>query len=191
MRTWWRERVLWWRCFLPVVFAHKPLCESFHGHHLKIGGLHVCRSCLILYSGAAVTLAVLAVSPGVSAFLGLPLIGLTATTLLLSYPPLYRRYPRALRDVLRFSLGMCGAAAAGMIVLGAWQSGLIAGALLGAAKLIYSALRSRNRDHICRQCPEFSRRGICSGFRYKSRRMRLYERGLVRYVLGASRRMSG
>ncbi len=187
MRMWLRERVLWWRCFLPVVFSHKPLCGQFHGHNVTIGGWHLCRSCLLLYAGAVLTAVLICARPQALVHHRYGFVALVVLTLLLSTPAVYRRYPRPVKDVLRFLLGVSGAGAAGMLVVGPWRTGVVLAALLVGAKQIFSALRARNRDRVCQNCPEFHQRGICSGFRLKSRRMRLYERGLERFRLIPSR----
>lgn len=184
-----KERILWWRCFLPVVFAHKPLCAPFHGHHLKIGRAHVCRSCLLLYLGGVSAAVLFWLRSDTLMQARIPFAAAVITILLLSYPAAYRHYPRICRDVLRFGLGVSAAGIMGLMITGHWRTGLVLTGCVVSARLIFNALRVRKRDEICAQCPEFHRRGICSGFRAKSRRMKLYERTLMRFL--PARRISG
>lgn len=187
MTPWIKERILWWRCFYPVIFAHKPLCGPFHGHHLRWGKWHVCRSCVIFYMAAALTAILFRLRPGVlvnhQALFALGVI----STLGLSYPYAYNKYPRTARDILRGLLGISGMGTLWLLVYQQWFWGLVLSGTLWSAKQIYSIRRLSRRNDVCQKCPEFQRRGICSGFYLKSRKMRLYERSLKKYILTAQR----
>ncbi|MBZ0166237.1 MAG: hypothetical protein K8I00_05470 [Candidatus Omnitrophica bacterium] len=186
MKMWIKERILWWRCFYPVIFAHKPLCGPFHGHHLRVGKWHVCRSCLVLYAGAGLAAITFWLRPGLlrdhQALFAISVV----LTLGLSYPSLYIKYPRTARDILRGLLGVSGMGILWLLIYRQWYWGLILSGVLWSVKRIYSTLRLSRREDVCQNCPEFHNQGICSGFDLKRRRMRLYERSLQRHLLTAN-----
>ncbi len=171
-----RLKWLWFRHMGPVLFAHKPLCKYFTRDVIRIGSLRVCRSCACLYAGvivAAVTLGALhaagwhvLISP---LLLGLPLV------LGLSMPPIYRRMPRFMRDLLRFATGGLVAGGAFLLFTGNWQFGLPCLLALFVAWRYYRKVRRSLMSDPCLGCPELEHLTVCSGYAPQAERFRSYE----------------
>ena len=171
---------LWLRHAWWFHFAHKPLCRRFRGDVLHVGRLYVCRSCTMAYAGLLLGgLAcglVAATRPGWFD-LGMPiaLAVLGSVTVAMSMPGWYGRWPRPLRDVLRFSLGVTLATCAALVVAGQWLVGLLGAAVLLVCWAIYKTLRQARRQHNCDGCGELTTKAICSGYRRQARAVRRYE----------------
>ena len=46
-----RMKGLWLKHAYTFLWAHKPLCDKFAGDVLKLGPIHLCRSCVCAYGG--------------------------------------------------------------------------------------------------------------------------------------------
>jgi hypothetical protein len=180
----WRRRLAWkwlWLSYVyPFYFAHKPLCERFRHEVLRIGHIHVCRSCTLVYAGigsVAVTCWLFRAAlreMRVELFLGSFLV-LAGATLALSFPTWYKRWPRPMRDVLRFALGgliaMCGY----VLISGHIVVGLAAAAGLLATWKAFMVLRNRRTVHRCDGCARLSPKQICPGYTLQASIIRQYE----------------
>ncbi len=183
LKAWWMERVLWWRSFWPVMFAHKPLCDRFHTHTIRVGRTHVCRSCAILYVSMALSVMFFVVLMQGHTLPIEGMVGIAGLTMVLSFPPLYKNLPRIIKDGVRALLGV---SIAGTIMLAVdgqwpWAAGMAVG--LWGAKLLFQMFRARRSASACDSCPEYRQNQICSGYRLKARRMRIYERVLTQKIL--------
>jgi len=168
-------KLLWLRSAWSFNWAHKPLCERFREDVLRLGGLRLCRSCACAWGGillAVVGMAVL--SPMSGTFLVAYLVAL-GVVLGLSLPPLYKRLPRVLRDLLRMGGG-------GFLVVGAYvtlfvniPAGLAALAALVAFWWMYFKMRRKRKLRECDGCPELANETVCSGFALQAEHVRRYE----------------
>ncbi len=172
-----QTKLLWLRHAWTFNWAHKPLCDRFKAGVLKIGPVHVCRSCTCLYAGVMLGgIALLLTAPAGSTWL---VAGFLAALLLVvagSLPRIYRRLHRRLCDLLRFG--------AGALFPLAMYVGVVANPALGIAGLlgiyafwrIYFAKRAVRKLHECDDCPELANSEICSGFREQASSVRAFER---------------
>lgn len=161
-------------------WAHHPLCARFRPDVLRVGRLHLCRSCTALWSGLVTTLALcawpLAALPNatltVAGAAGLALVAF------LSPPRRFARLPRAVRDLVRGAMGALAALVAILVLRGAFlPGGLLAMALI-ATLLVLRSSRERSRAHRCEGCPELGA-GVCSGYALQAEDLRRWESAAV------------
>ncbi len=175
-------KLLWLRSAWSFNWAHKPLCGRFREDVLRLGRLHVCRSCACAWGGVLLAAAAMAVfTPTSEAFL-VAYLGTLALVLGLSLPPLYKRLPRTLRDLLRMNGG-------GFIVVGAYvtlfvsaPAGLVRLAALVAFWWMYFRMRRKRKLRECDGCPELGGEQICSGFARQAEHVRRYEEAATELV---------
>lgn len=180
-------RLLWLRHAWKFNWAHKPLCDRFHGEVLRIGSLHVCRSCTFLYAGMIAAVIAGILQPQVIATRPYLFTGVLAAVMLLSAPPLYKKWPRPVRDLLRFGAGTL--IPAGFIVL------FSGNAILGGAGLlllwihwrVYLRHRRERRARVCDGCPDLAASTVCPGFRLQAEGARAYERAASARAMAAYR----
>lgn len=146
----------------PVRWAHHPLCAR-HAHETwRIGRLHLCRGCVSLALGVGGGTAAVLAAGGPWCAWTLAAIGPAAFAA--SWPPLYHRLPRWLRDLLRVATGTSIALIAW--VAGSWPA--LAWPLLPALGLLWWRFR-RARERVlarrCLGCPELGAGEVCSGYR--------------------------
>ena len=177
---------LWLRHAFAFHWAHKPLCHRFRRDVLRIGPLHVCRSCTLAYLGfgGGVLLCALWWKPleGSAATLFLTL---ATPTLLLSFPTWYRHWPRSLRDVLRLAMGTTIALCVYLLLTGQILVGLAGGAVLAVFWKAYMVLRRPRRLNACSGCPELRSDAICSGFTFQAEQVRRYEEAATERIIGS------
>ncbi|MEM7131810.1 MAG: hypothetical protein AAF702_36185 [Chloroflexota bacterium] len=171
----WKLKWLWLRHSYSFRWAHKPLCQRFSEDVLTVGHVHLCRSCTFLWLGGFIgLLGCLLVPPLRNDILWISPLSLFAT-LLLSAPGVYKKWPRWVRDGLRFSLGAA---------LPLWLCLMLMGYyLLGAATVVvglgvwflYSQNRKKRKMQACESCPEYGQPQVCSGCTLQASQIRLYE----------------
>lgn len=165
-------------------WAHKPLCDQYKADVLKIGSLYLCRSCSFLYLAIFATACLVALYPiFFRDFSHILLIALSATTLPLSHPAIYKKLYRPIRDILRFSLGS-------MIVMN--LTAIAHGHFLVTSVLIitslffwryYYAKRASRKIERCESCPDYTENSICSGYAFQAEQIRKYEDEATEYLL--------
>jgi hypothetical protein len=164
----WQQRAIEWRHAWPVRFAHHPLCARHRHETWKLGRLYLCRGCVALAAGiTAGTTAV--VGFGGPWFAAVAAV-LTPIVLAGSWPALYARLPRAIRDALRVLLGLwltIGAAT----VASAWPWLWPVVPAVALAWWAYRRQRQRVMARRCDGCPELGK-GVCSGYAEHARAMR-------------------
>jgi len=179
-----RLKWLWLRHVYPFYWAHKPLCQSFEEDVLRLGNMHVCRSCFLAYAGIVVTGICCAVFHGEIAPVVVPLFSvLLILTLVLSLPPWYKHLPRAIRDVARTTMGMAIALVGFLTVLGHWIIAPLGAAILIGFWRFYMRLRRRRRQHACDQCSDLHDGVVCPGFSMQTERLRRYEQTATEFLL--------
>ncbi|MCA9400593.1 MAG: hypothetical protein KC713_03130 [Candidatus Omnitrophica bacterium] len=175
LNFWLKERFYWWKSFIPVIFAHKPLCRFFQKDLLRIGPVHLCRSCVLLYLSMVLTVPAILIFQ--SRFLANQAgwVIFVFAVLFISYPKWYHHYSRFFRDVLRLALGAVLPSIIVLAVFQQWLTSSLLCCLLMGFKWIYSHESRKLQQKVCEGCPEYHDQGICSGFQLKSQRMRQYE----------------
>lgn len=151
--------------FYKYFFLHKPLCEKYRQHTLKIFGLYVCRSCLLLYCGFFATLGFLMkLSPAIkfNKYLALYICGLILT-LLVSYPPVYSKFRRLTKDFIRFYDGIFIAAGFYIAFRIKISLGIFSILTFLIIKNYYN--KKRSGDRICKDCPQLIEGQTCEGYR--------------------------
>ncbi len=163
--------VLLWHSW-PTRWAHKPLCARFRGDVLRLGRLHLCRSCACAYGGLGCGLAMVLWMRPLAVTIHGPVLALVLGG---SLPFWYRYWPRPFRDVLRLALGM--SVSLPLALLGTDRAVVAAASwlLLIMAWCLYRQHRARHRATVCSGCHQLHRARICSGFRRHAAGLRRYE----------------
>ena len=171
IRLWW----LWLACSYRFRWAHRPLCARFRSGIIRLGGLHLCRSCVCAYGGITSCVLLLALLRPSVAAAGMALGGMGIPTLALSGPWCYKKLPRVVRDLLRLAMGAI-IALCGYLLL---CRELIIAVPIAIVLLIfwmgYFKVRRKQRLHACDGCEELSDKGICTGCRLQAEGVRRYE----------------
>jgi len=175
-RSWLYWKWLWLCHVYPFYWAHHPLCNRFRCDVVRIGRLHLCRSCLMAYAGFALGV-VLCVCfrellRGVAPLLFASLAGVTLT---FSAPVWYKRCSRPMRDVVRGMMGGVIALCGYLLLSGSPLPGLIGAVALIVFRKAYLALRRRSRLKACTGCLHLRGDEICPGFALQAERLRQYD----------------
>jgi len=186
-KTWRRElylKWLWLSHIYSFYWAHKPLCQRFRGDVVRIGSVFLCRSCIMLYAGLAISLSVCGFFHSVLSPLALLLfVTIGPATLVLSYPPWYRKWPRIMRDGLRLMTGTTLALWIYILLQGDLAAGSIAAIILYGVWKAYLVARGRQITSACAGCAEITRPGMCTGFVFQADRLRQYEQLSTDYLM--------
>ena len=171
-----RLKWMWLRHTHPFNWAHKPLCSRFQSGVLQIGKLHVCRSCLFAYCGIVLGSITAFVHPNMIANMKLTWLMLALTPIIiLSYPRLYKRFPRYIQDVLRLAMGLLVSFIPFLLIYGNFTCGLTSAVVMVVFWRVYFHQRRIRKMHACDGCPELNQPEICSGFQKQTAAIRLYE----------------
>ena len=93
----------------------------------------------------------------------------------LSFPAWYKRWPRPMRDALRFALGGLIALCGYILILGQVIAGLAAAAGLLATWKAFMLLRNRRSSRRCEGCDQLSAQAVCPGYALQASIIRQYE----------------
>lgn len=175
---------LWLVHVYPFNWAHKPLCDRFCHDVVRIGHVHLCRSCLLAYVGILAGVVASIAAPSFLQTHGATVFApIAATTILFSLPFWYKRWPRRLRDVLRFCMGLSIALCGCLLVSGQILVGMAGAIALAVFWRTYLTLRRRRRMQSCAGCPELGGQRICSGFQFQAECLRAYEQKATQWIL--------
>jgi len=180
----------------PFRFAHHPLCERFGSDVLRIGRLHVCRSCTALWSGFVAGGLATALAPAPLPAVPLAVAGAAALVpiALASPPRVHGRLPRPVRDLARCASGVLASLALVLALRGALLPGCLLALGLTGVFLALSGSRQRGRGRRCDGCPELdtgfapesgtgsgpgSGKGVCSGYALAAEQLRAWEEAEV------------
>lgn len=173
------RKPLWFKrliIFLPILFAHKPLCKSFKKDLFQIKNIYFCRSCSFLLLGFSLSILSLTLLNLIQFTLYIYLsIFLSILVLIFSYPKLYKVLSRPIKDCLRFSLGWSLANLLFLLIFKKLFLFLTITAFLWILKVVYSGMRSKMKDDACNHCEEFHQDKLCSGFLPKAKLMKKHE----------------
>jgi hypothetical protein len=177
--------LLWIRHSYRFRWAHRPLCSRFRDGVLRIGQVHLCRSCVCAYSGIVVAALACLLVPAVRAS-ALPLLCyLMLPTLAFSMPQLYKRCPRWARDGLRFSMGLCISLCFCILLMGKLMVSVLCAGILLLFWRIYFVMRRNRRAQACNACSELG--GICTGCHLQADAVRAYEAEATQLLLASGR----
>ena len=169
------QRWLWWRHSYPFRFAHKPLCDRLGSRVLRVGHVHLCRGCSLLYIGVAIGFALallVEITPAARFVLA---YGVAVPAFLASWPSWYARLPGAAKDLSRLAVGAAVVWLCSFLWWGPWWLGLANVAALVFARQFYVAQRRRRLRRACDGCPELGAGEICSGFSLQAACARRFE----------------
>ncbi len=164
------------------MFAHKPLCSHYEHDTIKFKNWYVCRSCFLVYFGITAGLIIAFLTPELLGQYAIVLPVMIGTIAALSYPPLYKKHPRWLRDTLRTALGVSIAGAFASIILQSFTIGIVSCALLTLLWIVFGKLRQKTKRFKCETCPEMNISGICNGYRKQAEAIQNYERAMERLI---------
>ena len=171
LHMWW----LWLRHSYQFRWAHRPLCARFSAGIIRLGSLHLCRSCLCTYAGLLLTaLLCLFITP-IRQSAAPILLTIIVPTVVLSTPRLYHHLPRPLCDLLRFSAGACIALSIAALFTGHLIIPLTCITVLLIFWRIYFTIRRTRRAQACRTCPDLTPNQICPGCQLQAQATRTYE----------------
>jgi len=177
-------KTLWLKKTYSFYWAHKPLCAAYKEDVIKIKNIHLCRSCCCVYLGVILSFFFLVFRGSFhTGYSSTFLLASSSVTLLLSYPTLYKRLPRMLRDGCRFSVGV--------ILVGTLYALFNGRIMLALAVILPSAIawkiyyqqRGKRKLHVCYACNEYSQSEVCSGFRLQTKRIGEYQAEATEYLL--------
>lgn len=184
-----RLKYIWMRHTHAFNWAHKPLCDRFMPGVLRIGKIHVCRSCLFAYSGILIGFIAALVYPTLIAAMKLTWLMFTlAPVIVLSYPSLYKRLSRFIRDVLRLATGVMISFIPFFLIHRNFLCGITCVVVMAVFWWIYFHQRKRRKMHACDGCPELGLPEICSGFQKQAAAVRLYEIEATDFIYNSGRR---
>jgi len=164
-------------------WAHKPLCDRFRRDVIRIGSVHLCRSCTAAYGGMVATALVYLLGPPVVRDVAPTIFPLLAMAALVGSAPFwYKRWPRPMRDVLRSVMGATIALCVCLVFAGHWLLGASGAAALLVFWRVYLALRRRRKREACNGCLELDRQAVCSGYAIHARGIRRYEEAATKLV---------
>lgn len=157
-------------------WAHRPLCNRFKSGVLHIGKFYLCRSCMFAYSGIILGIFI---SISYAAFISqiklIWLIFVLTPVICLSYPRLYKKFPRVIQDGLRLAMGIFIGISPFLFIYRNFLSGITVVAVMFVFWRIYFHQRQIRKQHACDNCPELNLPDICSGFEQQAAAIRLYE----------------
>ena len=178
-----RLKWMWLRHTYTFNWAHKPLCTRFRHGIMRIGRLHVCRSCLFAYIGVFIGIISAFLFSNIISNLNFFLLMLTlALVIVPSYPRFYKIFPRLFKDGLRFVLGMIIGIAPFFLIYHNFLCGITSIAVMLVFWRIYFHQRRVRKIHACDGCPELNEPEICSGFHEQASAIRLYEIQATNYL---------
>lgn len=171
-----RLKWLWVKAVYPFYWAHKPLCSHFHGETIRVGKVHLCRSCSCVWSSLIIGISVFLIF-SIFQELALPtfltILGFVLLLFLASFPGIYKKWPRQFRDILRMGMGLTLAIVLTWLIEGHWTYAvptLLIGFIFWR---FYFAKRKSRRLETCKSCPEYqeSHNKPCSGYAMQYQRL--------------------
>lgn len=155
---------LFYKNFYKFVFLHKPLCPRYEDHTIKIFGMYVCKSCLLLYSWFLITLCLLI--PKVKyvyfdKYFILFCMG-CLLTLLASYPSIYAKFRPLTKNFVRLYDGIF---LAGTFFI-CFKIGIVAGiaSIIGFILLRNLYNKRRKLRNLCKNCDQLQEGTTCVGY---------------------------
>lgn len=179
-------KLLWLRYCWWFTWAHKPLCPHFRQDLLYIGTLRLCRSCTVAYGAGLASALALWLYEFTPEYVSVFYVCAFPITLILSWPPIYKRLPRINRDVLRALLGTLIPAT---VYIAFFGSTVLAVAGAGCFAFFWKAVSRKRQQHklnSCEGCSELSLQHTCSGYKQQLVSIRRFqdEAVLVRIKYG-------
>lgn len=170
------SKFLWWKHYHPFNWAHKPLCKRFHRETFHVQGIHLCRSCTLLYAGLLLfTSLAIFQNPLIHQTPWIFLILPSLFLVIASFPQWYPRWNRLTRDLLRFGVGFVPP----WLILqvcktNPWVALVALGGLYAFWKY-YFRLRENRKRNLCHGCPELGTGKVCSGYQRQAAAIRAYQ----------------
>lgn len=157
-------------------WAHRPLCDRFRSGVLQFGRIHLCRSCMFAYIGIVLgILTSLKFSIFIQQIQLIWILSALFPIIFLSYPKLYKKFPRFFQDVLRLTMGIFIGVSPFLLIYQNYLSGITTLIVMSVFWWIYFRQRQIRKRHACDKCPELDLPEICSGFKEQADAICLYE----------------
>ena len=170
-----RMKGLWLKHAYRFLWAHKPLCDKFAEDVLMLGPVFLCRSCTCAYGGIVSGLLLIFLAPLSVGILPVLFLSALCGVLGFSAPPLYKRLPRFVRDILRFTSGALIPLSVYLCTRPGFWIGAFGLAVLFAFWVVYFRVRKARKLKECDGCPELEANKICSGFAMQAGHVRRFE----------------
>ena len=170
---------LWLTHSYRFTWAHKPLCGRFQKDVVRLGSVHLCRSCTMAYAGIALAILLCCFLGPSSDIIATVLLACGPVTIALSLPRWYKKWARPVRDALRFSMGAMAVLSIRLLFAGHLVPGITSVVVMAAFWKVYLRLRRPRMRHACDDCEHFRDGGttdvICPGFAFQADLIRQYE----------------
>ncbi len=177
-------KFLWLKKTYSFIWAHKPLCELYKEDVIKIKNISICRSCFFVYFGMIMSFAFSIMFRNFYIeYGGIVLSGVLSFTLPFSHPTLYKRIPRRVRDLIRFSMGYLIIQIFFVLLRGHFNLALVVMLLSYFFWNIYYKQRAKRKIQLCYSCNEYSDDKVCSGYKKQQLSLREYEEEATEYIL--------
>ncbi len=168
------EKSLWWKHSWWFQLAHGPLCDRYRHNTFKIGSFYLCRSCTLLYPASIITLgATFWFQPELVPIL-IAAYSLLPILLFASYPWIYRKIPRLIRDAIRIGTGIFSGFLFSLLLTSWFWLSLATFAGLFVVFKFFQAKRKHVKQTECNGCPELGGNAVCSGYQQQADSIRNY-----------------
>ena len=166
---------LWWKHTYTFNWAHKPLCKRFSRDVIRVGYIHMCRSCTLLYFSAIIAVII-------DLFADLPAIvpttvfySLLALVAIFSHPDVYQKLSRPIRDIMRCATGTTIAIIATLLLNGNYTLGLSGTLVLTLVYFLSLPAYGKWKKQACNKCPEINSKDFCTGYKKQAEHIRKFE----------------
>lgn len=177
-------KALWLKHTYSFIWAHKPLCQRYREDVFQIKNIYLCRSCFFAYTGIFTgSIAPLLLPQGYLEYCNQFILILVIITLPLSYPAIYKKLSRVIRDCVRFCLGTLMPLVMYSIFKGHLLMPLFVVLLSIIVWKIYYRQRSKRKIQLCESCNEYNAHGICPGFTHQAQLIKAYEEEATEYIV--------
>jgi len=102
------------------------------------------------------------------------------TSIVFSYPNIYKKIPRIFKDIIRLSNGFVIGFVILLIIKGYIFAGILGIILVHFIKKIYNNLRAKNKLKDCDGCIELESGKTCSGYSLQTRQLLIFEEAFSR-----------
>lgn len=155
------------------LLVHKPLCDKYKDNTLLLfNKIYICRGCFYIYLG--IFLSITANTFIHSNYINY-LLFFIPLVILLSYPKIYKKFPRLIKDFIRFFGGVIIAQSFIFSIKINLVSGLFILVVIFLFNNFFNTIRKNKAHNACINCPEYKENKICSGYSEQIEKIRLVE----------------
>lgn len=174
-----RKLLLWIRASYPFRWAHHPLCNRFSQDVFRfkfpfLSIIYVCRSCVFFYLGFLLGL-IFNLFEGYRNLVPYIFILFCVLFIPLSFPTIYGRLSRPIKDFLRLGLGWTCSLVISFVFIDMWWLSIILVLIFLFLYYIFGKYRQVAKSDQCVGCVELDNESPCSGFKFQVSKVREYE----------------